>query len=379
MAAARRVIKILIPDLLQRLREEEGERSGRRPTKLVLKWRVRGQGWKRTSASCAFPDSRTSKQGESGGAVEAAAVRLLSANLKEPFDMTLINIGATNFVEVGSRNGGGGGDQSIAEMFGGKKEVALLQQQQESIFLPKIPMAGLSAALKIDSSTDGGGGGGIPGVHRNDLSKHGQRQLREMTVVTAGSGAAKIEEARNNIFSNEDVSVDETCLWDDLAELHRSKIVKRPNSQFSINRNTSSGAAVASSPLPLPPQQISDATTMNASAPLQQQQHDFSAPQRGTSLSELHTKPAPVTYRNAEALALQAIFSGGGLPLGDNDDGNDDDDESLKLALKLQREEAEAASGAAAAATTKTAQEQRRKGKKRGPLDGFFIVKKQHK
>eukprot|EP00803_Ostreobium_quekettii_P002168 evm.model.scf_1291.1 EVM.evm.TU.scf_1291.1 scf_1291:8552-11388(+) len=55
LAAARSVITVLAPDLLLRLEEDHDENS-RWPRTLTLKWRIQGQGWKRSSSSSAMPN-----------------------------------------------------------------------------------------------------------------------------------------------------------------------------------------------------------------------------------------------------------------------------------------------------------------------------------
>lgn len=47
-------LQVLAPDLLALL-HQEFEESRRRPQTLTLKWRRRGEGWSRTSASCPMP------------------------------------------------------------------------------------------------------------------------------------------------------------------------------------------------------------------------------------------------------------------------------------------------------------------------------------
>jgi nucleotidyltransferase/DNA polymerase involved in DNA repair len=97
-------------------------------------------------------------------------------------------------------------------------------------------------------------------------------------------------------------------------------------------------------------------------------------------------KQIPSTYRNAEALALQAIFSGSGsggggdnnnqsIPsiLKNNKDNDDDlDKASLELALKLQREEA----GVVDLSSNRIKTSSSKKKNARGPLDNFFIIPK---
>ena len=121
LVGATQVLSVLGPDLVARLQEEE-EENGRRPTKLTVKWRIKGQGWNRTSASCAFPAVALGQKGEvniaksAASAIASVAGQVLAANLKEPFDLTLINIGATGFVE---KQGVSIGGRSVADMLRG--------------------------------------------------------------------------------------------------------------------------------------------------------------------------------------------------------------------------------------------------------------------
>ena len=67
----------------------------RRPLTLTVKWRHRGEGWGRASASTPYhaalcpPFSAASQ----ASAVVAAALAMLARNLAEPFVLTLLNIG----------------------------------------------------------------------------------------------------------------------------------------------------------------------------------------------------------------------------------------------------------------------------------------------
>ncbi|GFR42034.1 hypothetical protein Agub_g2851, partial [Astrephomene gubernaculifera] len=116
-AAAEAVVRVLAPDLLGRLAEEWAE-NRRRPATLTLKWRLAGTGWTRTSASADMPPNLLSCLPYLAGGKHAepaqvellvrVATQLLFRHLREPFHLTLINIGATNFKQEGGAGGGGG-------------------------------------------------------------------------------------------------------------------------------------------------------------------------------------------------------------------------------------------------------------------------------
>ena len=104
---------------LARLQEEHQQRR-RRPATLTLKWRIRGTGWAgsstgwaRSSASTAMPLSSQAlaQQGGSAEAVQqlvAAAEKLLAKHLGAEFNLSLLNLGATNFKEEGAAGAAGG-------------------------------------------------------------------------------------------------------------------------------------------------------------------------------------------------------------------------------------------------------------------------------
>lgn len=149
--------------------------SRRRPATLTVKWRHAGKGWERSSASCAMPsqvlsnrageeqqasrqhacctarsqDSRRypCRQGCLGtvtrrhlaaaqiqlpaclhppqvAAIAAAALGLLRRSLLEPFDLSLINLGATAFSEGPAGAGAAAGTRNIAEMFAAGRTAA---------------------------------------------------------------------------------------------------------------------------------------------------------------------------------------------------------------------------------------------------------------
>ena len=86
------------------------------------------------------------------------------------------------------------------------------------------------------------------------------------------------------------------------------------------------------------------------------------------------------TYKNAEALALQNMFSQSGgtgkkvtITLNSSEAATDEDKASMELALSLQREEAEAAAGHRVRQWVNTIDSSRRT--KKGPLDNFLKPK----
>jgi len=90
--------KVLVPDLLARIHGEWLEHR-RRPHTLTVKWRHKGAGWQRCSASAPLPLSgplATAPGAREIGAVTKAALQLLRQQLRSGFDLSLINVGATN-------------------------------------------------------------------------------------------------------------------------------------------------------------------------------------------------------------------------------------------------------------------------------------------
>jgi hypothetical protein len=130
---AQAVLEVLVPDLLSRL-YEDCEEFRRAPHTLTLKWRIQGSGYHRTSASCQMPllptafrrapsapvappaatapgvpawVVATSAPAAGGGVVREhaaalvqCAMAMLQRNLSPPFNLSLLNIGATNFKDL---------------------------------------------------------------------------------------------------------------------------------------------------------------------------------------------------------------------------------------------------------------------------------------
>ncbi|KAK9867449.1 hypothetical protein WJX84_000515 [Apatococcus fuscideae] len=99
LPAARHILRILTPDLINRL-QEDWQETGRLAQTLTLKFRLAKQGWHRSSSSCAMPGIVNPQRAIDDPQVEAvvnAAMLLLSKQIQPPFQLTLLNIGVTNF------------------------------------------------------------------------------------------------------------------------------------------------------------------------------------------------------------------------------------------------------------------------------------------
>ncbi|KAK9826961.1 hypothetical protein WJX74_001872 [Apatococcus lobatus] len=99
LPAARHILRILTPDLLTRI-QEDWQETGRMAHTLTLKFRLAKQGWHRSSSSCPVPGIVNPQQAVDDPQVEAvvnAAMLLLSKHIQPPFQLTLLNIGVTNF------------------------------------------------------------------------------------------------------------------------------------------------------------------------------------------------------------------------------------------------------------------------------------------
>ncbi|BDA49872.1 DNA polymerase iota at N-terminal half [Coccomyxa sp. Obi] len=103
--AAVHILQILVPDLLIRLREDYEEYQ-RRPSSLTLKWRQRKQGWSRSSTSVPMPVQWAHPPEQQVEAIVQASLALLKRNLVQPFSLTLLNVGATNFCAAAVRGQG---------------------------------------------------------------------------------------------------------------------------------------------------------------------------------------------------------------------------------------------------------------------------------
>lgn len=99
--ALERILTVLAPDLITRLDEDANEYK-RRPKLLTLKWRLRGQGWSRKSASTQMPAtviSTTLPIRERSTSLVQVAKQLLLKSVPKEFCLSLVNLGATNFVD----------------------------------------------------------------------------------------------------------------------------------------------------------------------------------------------------------------------------------------------------------------------------------------
>ncbi|KIZ00971.1 DNA polymerase iota subunit [Monoraphidium neglectum] len=128
--AVRAVLQVLAPDLLARIHEEWHERR-RRPHTLTVRWRSKGAGWQRAGASVPMPlpGPLAGPPGQKeADALVRAALGLLRQQLRGSFDLSLINLGATNIKDEGpgpgafdtgafarllGGGGGGGGGSAV--------------------------------------------------------------------------------------------------------------------------------------------------------------------------------------------------------------------------------------------------------------------------
>lgn len=134
------------------------QEEGRRPATLTVKWRLAQGSYQRSSASCPMPAAALGRgvpQEQQVAALVMAALGLLRRNLKEPFDLSLINIGASGFSEGAAAAAAGSRD--IASMLGGGKRPAggaaaaaggqpAAGGQQQQQWQPPLPAAGKAAA-----------------------------------------------------------------------------------------------------------------------------------------------------------------------------------------------------------------------------------------
>ena len=86
------------------------QETGRRAATLTLKWRHRGSAWNRSSSSCPMPNPLLNPQLDNPSQVSllgTTLMTLLKKHVTEPFQLTLLNIGVTNFVGVKGGVAGG--------------------------------------------------------------------------------------------------------------------------------------------------------------------------------------------------------------------------------------------------------------------------------
>ncbi|GLC60262.1 hypothetical protein PLESTB_001592000 [Pleodorina starrii] len=177
-SAAAAVLRVLAPDLLQRLHDEY-EENRRRPETLTLKWRQRGSGWSRSSASCAMPLPPGALAAPPSQAqvdqLVRSALQLLQKQLREPFNLSLINIGATTFKQDGPGGGGGGGSAG-----GGGLGTIL------DLFNRRNGRAAAAAAAKVAAprSPQGHGAGGAAATA--PVSVYGTDDLDQQPGVGSG-------------------------------------------------------------------------------------------------------------------------------------------------------------------------------------------------
>ena len=103
------VLHVIIPALRDFTGTILAQEYDRRPQTLSVRWRHRGEGWSRTSASTPLPAAVCPPfSGESqAAALVAAALALLARHVAEPFVLTLLNMGeATTTVTLAMLHAG---------------------------------------------------------------------------------------------------------------------------------------------------------------------------------------------------------------------------------------------------------------------------------
>ncbi|KAL3161617.1 hypothetical protein ABBQ32_010474 [Trebouxia sp. C0010 RCD-2024] len=152
MQSAEHVIRVLAPDLLARM-VEDSEETGRRASTLTLKWRHRGSGWARSSSSCPMPTPLMNPQPGDPSQISllgSTLMALLKKHISEPFQLTLLNVGVTNFVGFKGAAAGrkAGWDPAFAKLMGASAK----RQKLDSSQAASLPLHGASdsrsAALK---------------------------------------------------------------------------------------------------------------------------------------------------------------------------------------------------------------------------------------
>ncbi|KAL2629504.1 hypothetical protein R1flu_014190 [Riccia fluitans] len=102
------ILRILAPDLIKRL-DEDREETGRRPRTLTLKWRLSWTKGNFGSVSSDLPvellSSSMSTERRSAVAVDVA-LKMLVRSLGKEFEIVVLNIGATNFLETAAGSPG---------------------------------------------------------------------------------------------------------------------------------------------------------------------------------------------------------------------------------------------------------------------------------
>ncbi|EFN52390.1 hypothetical protein CHLNCDRAFT_138846 [Chlorella variabilis] len=354
-------------------------------------------------------DSRRRPATLTVAAIAAAALGLLRRSLLEPFDLSLINLGATAFSEGPAGAGAAAGTRNIAEMFAAGRTAAAgaaaaaaatagvseaasqeppaaqaapsPQNQPATMLAYSRAAAEASAQQRRSYST-------AP-LQAPLLSKRAERQLREQSAQLLqqqqahgpppASPQALQQQPHHGSFGfgfdgQHDEEGDDASMWADLQDLaawrsdsgrrHSPKLAAAGLAGGEVRCDV--GLAQQQGAVAAPPAG-SVAVQQGKQEPGEAGEQEAGAPQAKQARLPLASKPA--TYRNAEALAIQELFFYG---------GSSKERASLELALQLQQEEVQAAAAARKrdvppAGGAGRQHKQRRGG--RGPLDAFFSCK----
>jgi hypothetical protein len=335
-------------------------------------------------------------------ALAGAAISLLRRHLQEPFDLSLLNLGAAGFSEghaaaAGTRSiadmlaGAGGssskGNAAAAERSerGGRGQEHIEQQQGQR------PADGRAAAA---ASTQQRRSYSAAELRAPLLSKRHERQLREGGAQQPAQAEQAQHAARSLAVVDGGEEGEGSDTWADL----RGLATWRSSSGGSGTKRSPGAAGFPQDPagyrMPAAAQQGSHSPHQRSAGSLPAQLIQ-PARQHQQQAAELPVRqPAtPATYRNAEALAIQQMFAGGavggysssGLPPVPPAELAPEEQASLELALKLQQEEAAAATAEVAARKRERPAAQahaapgigrRQKQQSSGPLDAFFTQRR---
>ena len=151
-AAAHSMLSVLSPDLATRLAEEHAER-GRMASTLALSWRL-AQGGRHT-ASMAMPPG-TGKANHAIALLDAA-LSLLRAKVREPFVITLLNLGGSKFSEGHHYRSAGGETTTAAAAPSGVDGHLAAQQRRTYAQLSSVAVSKRQERLLREYAVGGAG------------------------------------------------------------------------------------------------------------------------------------------------------------------------------------------------------------------------------
>ena len=207
-AAVDKVIDCLAPDLIARIREDSEEHE-RHPTRLVVSWRPRGNSYRRLSASQFFPLpalqwSKGKTEAECTSHLADACFKLLKSRLREPFHLTLINIGATSFSQAPLQRE----ERNLHQM------LTAGRRGDESTVCKEAPDVGEGAAGATSLCDALASDGGVKDI----INDHNESQFYTLSknIVLQMKNASR-GALQNSPGAREDP---DTSFWNDISSLH---------------------------------------------------------------------------------------------------------------------------------------------------------------